>query len=1197
MLTRRGGPAMNLSISMLLGLAAATLLLAQGAATLRQLNLTPQDMWLSWLAILIASLGLTAQILLYSGALVITPRFGNMIVQGYPALVVLTAMMVGITVSAGIWLDIVRVRVGWRKHQWRWIILGALFGLSTLLQISRLLAPVDQPSAEIGTPLQRAFQVVAINSFDPTPLHIFAYDLRWPLLLAWLSYCVVESLLALLLFARQGNSELCDKDEYRDLRAWVGSLALAIQGVWALNQPVVSPQSLLLWELIVVAAVTYNTVKTIGPLVSQVTQPIATKVGQVSAIQRAMSYTATHVQMPAAGTRQRAAIRWMFISLLGLIYIRICLLLLSWTDASPRWRGIVIIIGLIVLWSWLPLKRRAWLRQALLDQQPTAGQDVGRERWAAIPLLAIALSLIGLFYDFYGMGPAIPLACFFIACVAFNDIVVECGLRHQLLASAEQGRIRQLLAERSGFRVRLGRAPGVLGGIAKSLTTWFNQLLNLRTAPIALVKLLIVIIMLLGVSELANAGKTIVQPFGLSGLADPSGKAEVSESNGLGQAISDRLVSSLGRLGQKLQPDAIILSPGVRGGVKIQFINTDPHASSVDAVLAQNNELDIGGVKAPLGLFVTPVREPVRLALNVRTISGRILDDGDSYTLLASSNKGETWISKYPHHDLSQAVISGTEELAFDIVSADPAVATLGMTHSWQAFQLFLHGLEDWKAFEDTKDAARLNSAITQFQKATDADHVFALAFYRLGIAHQQNNEPESAIAAFRSSIAADPKFVPAYNALAYALYNFAEYDGNAKSALLPLAAASGEQARTDEARRHWQQIMLFGPDTVTPYDRASAYYGLCLDASDQNLYPLAYFYCQRAEAMYSKLSTSMRADLRVKQAEAAVLNTLGVAVMRLRLPQIATEEPNGASEVPHSCLAVELTDGGTEARPLLAAAPWALRYFEQALSLQPDDPNIRCNLAGADKLLGNDERAKALNADAGTLRSLADSYRILAKKYFFLSLASDNLTDAADQKKVEAKYRNNANSQRATALAYYHMALEGYQKAIDHDPLDTQALLGYAYTIWQWRFEQLHYIPIEGPPPQAAQKGVNYARRAAALADASGSSAGKALAHARLGAVLLGQMEPKDAVRELLRARREMSASDLAYNETTWMLAQAYLCSANTDVQARQLLDEIASNTQAHDLTSFTESRFLDTQLPGSDHNHPILRCTLGGA
>ncbi|HJZ45536.1 MAG TPA: hypothetical protein VKE41_00150 [Roseiflexaceae bacterium] len=1189
---------MNLSISMVLGLVAATLLLLQGVATLRQPDLSQEDRqrdsWLGWLTILISALGLLAQLMLYSGALVLTPQFGNVIAQGYLALGALNVLMVGITMSAGIWLVTVRMLVGWPARQWCWLILGLLIGLSTWVQMLRLLALQDRPDVTLWVRLMDAIQIVPINPSDPSALHVFAYDLRWPLLLAWLAYCMIESLLALVLFFGHSNKRVCNAQKYRDLRGWVGALAIAVQGVWALNQPVVSPRSLLLWKLIVLLAITYNTVKLFELVIRRVEIRCTHWAAQISVLKQAAEWV----------RRKR-----ILVGLFAVICFFGYFLLFSWIIAQLQWRAILITIAIILLLSsWLPQRRGAWMRQTLVDRWRTAVTTGERGYPATIPLLALAVSLIVLFYDFSGIGVAAALACFFIACIVFNDIAIEHGLRYQVQISAEQGRLHQLFHEGSAFRGHLHRTGGGLGAVAKALAAWFfNQLLNLRTAALALVKLLIVIIGLLAVSELVNAGKTIVQPFTVSGLADASSTSKKDDNaTSLAEATSDRLVGDLGRLGQELQPDTIILSPGVRGGVKIQFVNAGLNAGSVDAVLAQNNELDIGGVKAPASLFVAPIRDPVRLALNVRIISGRIQDDGDGYVLQAISNRGETWISnKYPHNDLSQAVISGTEELAFDILSSDPTFATLGMTHSWKAFQKFRDGLNDWKAFEGTQDKKRLRSAIDKFQEAINVDHAFALAFYRRGIALQQDGQPDNAIAAFRSSIAADSKFVPAYNALAYTLYNFVEYDGNAKSAVLPLATPSGEQARADEARRHWQQIVLFPADTVAPYERASAYYGLCLDAADQNKYQLAYFYCQRAEVMYGQLSSSLRADLRVKQAEAAVLNTLGVAVMRLRLPQDGAAPPTSVPEVAHSCLAAEISDGAMTPRPSLTA----LHYFEQALSLQPDDPNIRCNLAGADFISGNRERAEALDADASTLRSLSESYRILAKKYFFLSRASDDLTEAADEPKIEEGYRENAESQRAHALTYYRMALKGYQKVLDHDPLDTQALLGYAYTIWQWRFEQLHMLPIEGPLPTEAHNGVSYARRASELADAGTSDSDKGLAHARFGAVLLGQLDLDYALRELERARYYFDLdrarhhpspddpADLAYNETNWMLAQVYLCRIHDQTKAQQLLDEIARNEQAADTKSFTESRFLDTQLPGSDSTSPLLRCTLDGA
>jgi tetratricopeptide (TPR) repeat protein len=1181
---------MSLSISMILGLLAATLLLAQGVATLRQpFKLSPQeeqaDRWLGWLTILIAALGLLAQIMLYTGALVVTPRFGNLIVQGYPALVALNILMVGISVSAGLWLSAVRLRVGWPQHKRLWVTLGLLIGLSTCLQVLRLFELQNRPSVPLGAQVLDALQTLPLNPSDPSSLHAFAYDLRWPPLLAWLAYCMIESLLALVLFSEkkdtQRNKYVCNAQKYRDLRGWVGSFAVTIQGLLALNQPLVSPRSVVLWQLIVLPAITYTTVKLFDLDLRRAAIRFTHWIAETSSHRQA-----------AMWVRKKQLLIELFAVLCFCGYVA----LFAWLDAQPQWPAILIPLLFIVFLSiWLSRWRGAWMRHKLA-KRVQAFVDGGRQEYlSSIPLIVLAASLIGLFYDFYGINIAIPLACFFLACVAYNDIAVEHGLRCQLqLAAQPSGRLYRLLHRRSALRVRLRRTSGGVGGIAKRLAAWCSKLLDLRTAALALVKLLIAIIVLLAISEFVNAGKTIIQPFTISGLAEASSEPNAGDDPaGLAQAISDRLVGNLGGLGQMLQPDTIILSPGVRGGVKIQFVNAGPDAGSVDAVLAQNNELDIGGVKAPANLFVAPIRDPVRLALNVRTISGRIQDNGDSYTLLAISNRGETWISKYPRHDLSQAVISGTEELAFGILSSDPTFAAFGMTRSWQAFQRFRNGLEDWEAFEQTQDKRRLRGAIEHFQEAIDADRSFALASYRLGIAQQQDGRPDSAIASFRASIAADSKFVPAYNALAYTLYNFIEYDGNAKSAILPLVAPSGEQARANEARRHWQQIVLFPPETVAPYERASAYYGLCLDAADQYQYQLAYFYCQRAESMYGQLSSSLRADLRVKQAEAAVLNTLGVAVMRLRLPQVSASQLNNIPEVTHSCLAVELNDTTIAPRPSFTA----LRYFEQALSLQPDDPNIRCNLAGADFISGNRERAQVLDADAGTLRSLAESYRILAKKYFFQSLASDDLTQAADQEDAEQRYRKNAETQRANALTYYRMALEGYQRVLDHDPLDQQALLGYAYTIWQWRFEQLHTLPIEGPLPAQAHNGMSYARRATELADASTSSPGKGLAHARFGAVLLGQLEVAYAIRELEIALPLLSDTDPAYDETKWMLAQAYLCQGNKQEQASALLDEIAKREHAHESKPFTESRFLDTLLPGSDPKQPLLRCTLDGA
>src|SRR5262249_31776270 len=163
-----------------------------------------------------------------------------------------------------------------------------------------------------------------------------------------------------------------------------------------------------------------NIIKLIGPLLRRVIQPALAWAGKIPAIQQAIHRTASSI-------RQHFGVRWMFIALAALLGIRLYVWLFSWIDPSPRWRGIIIAISLIVAWSWLPLRLRVWSVTALFDRRPTTTEHIESARAAALPLLVIPLSLIGLFYDVYGLGPAIPLACFFIACAAFNNIVVEQG--------------------------------------------------------------------------------------------------------------------------------------------------------------------------------------------------------------------------------------------------------------------------------------------------------------------------------------------------------------------------------------------------------------------------------------------------------------------------------------------------------------------------------------------------------------------------------------------------------------------------------------------------------------------------------------------------------------------------------------------------------------------------------------------------
>ena len=66
-------------------------------------------------------------------------------------------------------------------------------------------------------------------------------------------------------------------------------------------------------------------------------------------------------------------------------------------------------------------------------------------------------------------------------------------------------------------------------------------------------------------------------------------------------------------------------------------------STNVSAALSKSPDLEIGGVKIPLGLLFTPVQGPIRRLLGVRAINASVQVDQHGYSLLASSDTGETW--------------------------------------------------------------------------------------------------------------------------------------------------------------------------------------------------------------------------------------------------------------------------------------------------------------------------------------------------------------------------------------------------------------------------------------------------------------------------------------------------------------------------------------------------------------------------
>jgi len=1220
-------------------------------------------LWLGRLTILLAAVGFVALVLIFTGQLVITPEFGKVIVQGRLALIGLCAILLGSAIGFGMSWHAAYLKSEFEgfsapaspekvtRRCWWLLCLGFLVGLSSIIQVLRLsswiggginwlLESGDRPG-RIG--LLQDFRFQPINPADPQSLQIFAYDLRWPPLLVWLSICLIQSGA---LFLKKRWSPLS--------RWWIVTFFIGVQSITTFVLSPVSasntiPLTLFFWPMFALIAALINAVLATRLVMRVPATRLKDFLANHPTITKLKDFLANHPTIRRWSFRVLTlvlAIGGMF--LWGYVFV---LLTDSVSDPSP---GLAILLFFILLFGGpMLVLLGAGLYRLYLHLR---GGD-GKRTWMVLPhvnidlhevislfaVVVMALSIVGLFYDVLGIGPIIPLIAFYLSWALLAQIIAD-DMPHGIFHGLRVASARQLApdsAPRRSFKLARRRLLRSWVRLRRRL----GRLVSVQSTPIMVFKLLIIIALLLAFTELPHTGKTIIQPFTTSGQ-------NKADQDNAGQFVSDRLIADLGAINQLLRPDSILLSPGASGGVNIKFVTAGGEASGVDAVLAKSDDVTIAGVKIPPGLLVAPIQGPMRIVLGVRLISGSLQDDGDGYTLLAASNRGETWSAHFPAHDFARAVVSTTEELAFNIISTDPAFAAGGMTRSWKAFQAFKGGLQSWQRYEAVGDDRDLTAAIDQFRDATRQDRSFALAHYRLGLALQNVGDPDAAIDALRASVAANPNFVAGYNALAYTLFNYDDYSPAMRSAVLPLPPDPG--TRAEEARRDWQEVLSFPADAVSASDRASAYYGLCLEAIDAgsrqsevvesqlSQYAAAYFYCQRSELAYAEIPAALRSDQRVKQAEAAVLNTLGTAIVQLRatsnaLPSLyptaraAVERPT-APVGTQACMLAGQHGVDASDLPSSYALAAALRYFDQALALQPNNPIIRCNAASVAAALGIQERIRALKADSDANLRLAQEYRLLAKKYLY-----------------------------SDPTSYYNVALDMYGKAMTGDTPDIEALDGYAYTFWVWRLDQVRYDlklltapdPDAGavtlkllwvksagrgmrPPPDISDMAVSDAKQAvertvihsindsastdnikryldrqphASIDRAIGQVIDHAIAKAIYGSVLLGELRFPEATQAISQAinfaaavpvydqirgtaaRSKLAALRLSLDELRWGLAQAYVCSGQTD-KATQLLDQIRQNEADKGLNLFIANDLtgLTCMLSDSSYYHGAL-------
>lgn len=1088
--------------------------------------------WFGWLSILLSILGLPLYVLLSSGALVLSPEFGLLMVEGdYVNRFCLGLLIIGIAIGAGMSLQVLRSLAD-RKSRAPWLLsIGGAVGVTAAGRVFYLSAgsvdvdagkrvlSVTADSEQWWSMLSRLFHAVVPASLTPPAtelLPIYAYDLWWPPLLIWLCICLVESAASV---ARLRSPPV---------RWSLVTFSLAALAFFALCQPeLADPWSHWIWQ------------------------------------------RCLWIALPAA-----------VVSAASLIFK-------------------LLVIGRVA------------------NQADDTVKQTRSLKFLLLAFVILGAGAAGLFY--FENYSAVLLA------------LVICGWI---------------------LLVKEIRTPEPLGSPlprnesksadAKPGTFWSIKFKNFESkhyvelaAFVFGTYIAVTTVFLILAYELPHTGGTVIESF----KSLPTEEEDVN----LSKEVSDHLISTLGVLEEELQPEVITKVKKLKFGSSID-------SSGAIAALAANSDFKFPGIDIPVSALLSPVEPLARTLLSVRDIHGTVYFHNSRYTVTATSND-QVWEvtepatepkvpggrsnKRHPVHTKLKLAIRLAEELAFKITSTDPALIDTGITHSWKAFQPFEKGLSSWQKFNDEQDYSALSDAIDNFRDAIRIDPKFALAYYRLGLALQQDGQPATAVDVLRKSLEVNPNFIDGRIALAAALASSDPYYFKPTMAFEPTAALRTRpisKLSQAEISTLWEQVVI---DPRAPVlDRAWAYYGLCRvtkppfeHRSDEGVRdkPLstrarkpsdvgltssyaAYYYCKRAEWELAKLPQDQQVDPTIRKLKASILQQQG-SVLIDALSDAPSMNKRGSegkhrqkkSEKDWLCSAGRIADehtydGGTNIREIKDSTylAEAAEYFNRAEVAAPDDPGIRCDVATAAYALHDSEPMEKLENDPAQHLSLAREYSWVAQNHTF-----------------ELDLKEAANN--------YRRALREYAKAVTLDPNNIDALQGYANTYEAWRLnaDSLRRLELPAnkrlilPNGDMALEADEYARSAVRLTKSIGTLNAEVEARTVLAGILLlqgradkavkqlrvilepcrksqpcGKSQPSKAQCDKVGEKRVLKKrfSHPKFHDAQWTLAAAHLCSARSSLDSAadqspnsvQLLKGILHAEHARETQPFTDAMLL---------------------
>ncbi len=800
-------------------------------------------------------------------------------------------------------------------------------------------------------------------------------------------------------------------------------------------------------------------------------------------------------------------------------------------------------------------------------------------------------------------------------------------------------------------------------------------------------KLALFIAIVIAITQLPNAGKTVVLPFTSTDLdAKAQDKGDGQEgSKELGRLVSDRVVNTIGVVGRDVEPLLLVTNP--KDQKDAVWIPTSSNSNTDVQAAFANSSMEISDTKIPLIGVVTSIQEMARWVLRVRQISGSVQRQGDNYVLLASSSAGDTWRVTQPEaveqgrrsaaveeaaakkKPGAKGATSGTagkrsqpeqgkagarssaaqgtaegqapadvavslsdieqlaDNLAHKIIASDKRLQDLGMTSVPKAMPDFSAGVEEWRRFE-TGDEDALAESITHLHNAVSTDPQFSAAYYRLGQAYLSDGQPRAAANAFRESVRTNPGFIAGRIALAETLYYlpnsyYPKPAGlNPQSRVTPYSEESRESDQ-DEAHKELEIVIRELQPSLTVTWRAAAYTGLCRVAFERHEQRktqisryTAFFYCRRAQYLYSHLPAAIASTPQVKNNEVFVLAILGQLLNpydEMGVANNTASEPPKPDDEHWPCdpAAVNEVRAHIEKVPYNTYLKASQRYYELALSKAPDDAYLRCKYARVLTVDGNNEQMSGLVNNEQAHIQMAD---ILQDK------AADNYEEgiklfqlAAEAKRAgmgeEAKQAiDSAQNKLKAVKTGYAAVLNEVGRAIDLAPFDSNALNMYAYYTWEWYWAALRFDfwarsldpallkamgETSGPSHAHMDNAGRCAKWAAHITEDKGQRADHGMFVSSLGEVELGAAQFDEAYKTLLgifypggpsndQQRKACIGHRALYDEIRWDFAQAATCASNKSASAsvrNKLRDEFLATIQQHEETR-EDSRFSKEML-----------------